>query len=80
MINRKCVECGNVCNWGFFVSIESLSQKNVNFLFILSATKIIFLFSFVGAKIKIILLTNFDFWLIWTKKHRKHVKTAYSLK
>ena len=23
---RKCVECGNVCNWDFFVSIESLSQ------------------------------------------------------
>ncbi len=64
---RKCVECGNVFNWDFFVSIES-------------ATKIIYLFSFVGVKIKIILLINFDFWLIWTKKHRKQVKTAYSLK
>jgi len=69
-----------VCIWDFFVSIERLSQKNVNFLFILSATKIIFLFSFVGVKIKIVLLINFDFWLIWTKKHRKHVKIAYSLK
>jgi len=58
---RNCVEGGGVCIWDFFVSIESLSQKNVIFLFILSATNIIFLFSFVGVKIKIILLKILTF-------------------
>ena len=55
-----------VCVIGTFSSQLKVCHS---FLFTLSATKFILLFSFVGVKIKIILLINFDFWLIGTKKH-----------
>ena len=55
-----------MCNWDFFVSIESLSQSNVSFLFILSATKFV-LFFYILAK-----------WALLDEQYLKIVK-AYNI-